>query len=60
MQILTWQMNMTLINFSEYETDQKTVIVELYCTAELIRGVDGELIFLSALNIFLSSAVFLG
>ena len=51
---------MTLINFSDYETDQKTVIVELYCSAELIRGVDGELIFLSALNIFLSIAAFLG
>ena len=49
-----------MINFSEYETDQKTVIVKLCCSTELIRGVDGELIFLSALNIFLSIAAFLG
>ena len=31
-----------------------------FCSPELIRGVDGELIFLSALNIFLSIAAFLG
>ena len=33
---------------------------ELFCSAEFIRGVDGELIFLSALNIFLSITAFLG
>ena len=60
MQILASQRNITMINFSDYETDQKTVIVKLYCSAELIRGVDGELIFLWALNIFLSIAAFLG
>ena len=32
----------------------------MFCSPELIRGVDGELIFLSALNIFLSIAAFLG
>ena len=31
-----------------------------FCSPELIRGIDGELIFLSALNIFLSIAAFLG
>ncbi|CAH3169675.1 unnamed protein product [Porites lobata] len=34
--------------------------MELFCLAEFIRGVDGELIFLSALNIFLSITAFLG
>ena len=32
----------------------------MFCSPELISGVDGELIFLSALNIFLSIAAFLG
>ena len=50
---------MALTNFTEDEKYQKT-IVELFCSPELIRGVDGELIFLSALNIFLSIAAFLG
>ncbi|CAH3157172.1 unnamed protein product, partial [Porites evermanni] len=45
-------------NFTEDE-NQKTY-EELVCSAELIRGVDGELIFLSALNIFLSITAFLG
>ena len=50
---------MALTNFTEDEKYQKT-IVELFCSPELISGVDGELIFLSALNIFLSIAAFLG
>ena len=50
---------MALTNFTEDEKYQKT-IVELCCSPELISGVDGELIFLSALNIFLSIAAFLG
>ena len=49
---------MALTNFTEYEN--KKTLRELYCSVELIRGVDGELIFLSALNIFLSIAAFLG
>ena len=48
---------MALTNFTEYEN--KTVF-ELFCSVELIRGVDGKLIFLSALNIFLSVTAFLG
>ena len=50
---------MALTNFTEDEKYQKTII-ELLCSPELISGVDGELIFLSALNIFLSIAAFLG
>ena len=50
---------MALTNFTEDEKYQKT-IAELFCSPELIRGVDGELIFLSALNILLSIAAFLG
>ena len=49
---------MALTNFTEYEN--KKTIAELYCSVELIRGVDGELIFLSSLNIFLSITAFLG
>ena len=45
-------------NFTEDE-NQKTY-EELLCSAEFINGVDGELIFLSALNIFLSITAFLG
>ena len=45
-------------NFTEYEN--KKTVDELYCSVELIRGVDGELIFLSALHIFLSVTAFLG
>ena len=51
--------NMALTNFTEDEKYQKKS-VELFCSPELISGVDGELIFLSALNIFLSIAAFLG
>ena len=50
---------MALTNFTEDEKYQKT-FVKLLCSPELIRGVDGDLIFLSALNIFLSIAAFLG
>ena len=52
------QRNIALTNFTEYEN--KKTIAELYCSVELIRGVDGELIFLSSLNIFLSITAFLG
>ena len=45
-------------NFTEDE-NQKTY-EELACSAEFIIGVDGELIFISALNIFLSITAFLG
>ena len=45
-------------NFSEDE-NHKTV-QELYCSAEFVRGVESELIFLSALNIFISVTAFLG
>ncbi|CAH3194690.1 unnamed protein product [Porites evermanni] len=48
---------MALTNFTEDE-NQKTFI-ELFCSAEFIRGVDSELIFLSAINIFLSITAFL-
>ena len=50
--------NMAPTNFTEYEN--KKTVDELYCSVELIRGVDGELIFLSALHIFLSVTAFLG
>ena len=49
---------MALTNLTEDENQKK--VVELYCSAELFRGLDGELIFLSALNVFLSIAAFLG
>ena len=49
---------MALTNFTEDEKYQKTT-VEVFCSPESISGVDGELIFLSALNIFLSIAAFL-
>ena len=49
---------MALTNFTEDE-NQKTFI-ELFCAVEFIRGVDTELIFLSAINIFLSITAFLG
>ena len=50
--------DMALTNFTEDEKYQKTT-VEVFCSPESISGVDGELIFLSALNIFLSIAAFL-
>ena len=49
---------MALKNFTE-DANHKTV-QELDCSAEFVRGVDSELIFLSALNIFLSITAFLG
>ena len=49
---------MALTNVTEDE-NQKTFI-ELFCAVEFIRGVDSELIFLSAINIFLSITAFLG
>ena len=49
---------MALENFTEDE-NHKTV-QELFCSAEFVRGVKSELIFLSALNIFLSITAFLG
>ena len=49
---------MALTNFTKDE-NQRT-FTELFCSAEFIRGVDSELIFLSAINIFLSITVFLG
>ena len=49
---------MALENFTE-EENHKTV-QELFCSAEFVRGVEIELIFLSALNIFLSATAFLG
>ena len=49
---------MVQTNVTEDE-NQKT-FTQLYCLAEFIRGVDGELIFLSAFTIFLSITAFLG
>ena len=49
---------MALKNFTEDE-NHKTV-QELNCSAQFVRGIESELIFLSALNIFLSIAAFLG
>ena len=49
---------MTLKNFTEAE-NQKTIVV-LSCSAEFTAEVQGELIFLSIVNIFLSIAAVLG
>ena len=49
---------MALKNFTEDE-NHKTV-QELDCSAEFVRGVESELIFLSALNIFFFVTAFLG
>ena len=49
---------MALTNFTEDESQK--ILIELFCSAEFIRGVDDELIFISALNIFLSITAFLG
>ena len=48
---------MALKNFTE---DDSKTLEELSCSAEFLGGVDGELIFFSALNIFLSISAFLG
>ena len=49
---------MALTNFTEGENQK--ILIELFCSAKFIRGVDDELIFISALNIFLSITAFLG
>ena len=49
---------MAVTNFTEDE-NQKT-FSELFYSAKYIRGVDGEYIFLSSLNVFLSITAFLG
>ena len=51
--------NMALTNFTEDENRLKP-FRELICSAEHIRDVDGEFIFLSTLSIFLSITAFLG
>ena len=48
---------MALRNFTE---DDSKTLEEPSCSAEFPIGVDGELIFLSALNVFLSITAFLG
>ena len=59
MHLISSQRNMEQANFTEDE-NQKT-FKEMFGSAEFhIRAVDGELIFLSALNIFLSITAFLG
>ena len=59
MHLISSQRNMELANFTEDE-NQKT-FKEMFGSAEFhIRAVDCELIFLSALNIFLSITAFLG
>ena len=50
---------MALTNFTEDENRLKP-FRELICSAEHMRDVDGEFIFLSALSIFLSITAFLG
>ena len=49
---------MALKNFTEDENHR--TIRELSCSAEFVRGVKSELIFLSALNIFFFVTAFLG
>ena len=58
MQVIAPKRKMALKNFTEDE-NHKTVH-ELYCSAEYVKGVESELIFLSALNIFFSVTAFLG
>ena len=50
--------NMAQTNLTDDENQNP--LRELWCSAEFIRGVDCELIFLSAVNIFLSITAFLG
>ena len=57
LQVIVPKWKMALENFTEDE-NHKTV-QELYCSAEF-TGVESELIFLSALNIFFSVTAFLG
>ena len=58
MQVIAPKRKMALKNFTE-DKSHKTV-QELYCSAEYVKGVESELIFLSALNIFFSVTAFLG
>ena len=58
MQVIAPKRKMALKNFTEDE-NHKTV-QGLFCSAEFVRGVESELIFLSALNIFFSVTAFLG
>ena len=58
MQAIAQKRKMALENFTEGE-NHKTV-QELFCSAKFVRGVESELIFLSALNIFFSVTAFLG
>ena len=58
MQAIAQKRKMALENFTEGE-NHKTV-QELYCSAKFVGGVESELIFLSALNIFFSVTAFLG
>ena len=50
---------MALTNCTENENRLET-FRKLFCSAEYIRDVDGEFIFLSTLSIFLSITAFLG
>ena len=56
--VATHTIKMTLKNFTEGE-NQKTMVI-LSCSAEFTAEVQGELIFLSIVNIFLSITAFLG
>ena len=58
MQVSAPKTKMGQENFTEDE-NHKTVL-ELFCSAEFVKGVKSELIFLSALNVFLSVTAFLG
>ena len=49
--------SVSLLTFTE---DDNKTLEELSCSAEFLRGVDDELIFFSALNIFLSISAFWG
>ena len=49
---------MALKNFTEDENHKTSR--ELFCSAELVRGIESEHIFLSALNIFFFVTAFLG
>ena len=58
MQVIAPKTKMGQENFTEDE-NHKTV-QELFCSAEFVKGVKSQLIFLSALNVFLSVTAFLG
>ena len=59
MPLIVPHINMAQTNFTDDENRQKT-FRELSCSAEFIRNVDGVLVFISALNIFISITAFLG